>query len=64
MLAPSDLVLRKPKEAHAFRQEAPRCNYDHREQIRRWNESDEMRKVLLSTGAPSSSTQFDGEGDE
>jgi len=64
MLAPSDLVLAKPAEAHAFRQEARTCSYDHSTQIRNWGESDTMRRVLLTTGAPSSSTKFDGEGDE
>lgn len=64
MITPSDLAKRKPSEAHRFRQQAPRCSYDHRAQVRRWSESEEMRRILLSTGAPSSSTTFDGEGDE
>jgi hypothetical protein len=64
MVIPSDLVLAKPKDAHVFRQEAPRCDYDHAMQVRRWAQSERMRRVLLTTGAPTSSTTFDGEGDE
>jgi hypothetical protein len=64
MLTPADLVTAKPEVSAQWRREAPRCAYDHQAQVRRWSQSDVMRKVLLSTGAPTSSTAFDGESDE
>jgi hypothetical protein len=64
MITPAKLAQRKPEAAHVFRQQAPRCSYDHRTQVRRWDESPEMRQILMTTGAPTSSTTFDGEGDE
>jgi hypothetical protein len=64
MLRPSDLVAKKPAVCSTWRREAPRCGYDHADQVRHWSQSDEIRKVLLSTGSPSSSTAFDGESDE
>jgi hypothetical protein len=64
MIAPSDLVSSKPKETAVFKQEASRCGYDHVTQVRNWMESEKVRIVLMSTGAPTSSTQFDGESDE
>ena len=64
MLRPSQLVSEKPAVASTWRREAPRCAYDHVAQVRHWSQSDEMRKTLASTGAPNSSTKFDGEADE
>ncbi len=64
MLRPSHLVASKPSVSSLWRREAPRCGYSHADQVRHWSESDEIRKVLLSTGAPTSSTAFDGESDE
>jgi hypothetical protein len=64
MVRPSDLVAKKPSVCSTWKQEAPRCGYDHSDQVRHWSQSDEIRKVLLSTGSPSSSTAFDGESDE
>ena len=64
MITPADLVCKKPQEAHTLRQEASRCSYDHASQVRRWEESEIVAQILATTGAPTSSTTFDGEGDE
>jgi hypothetical protein len=64
MIAPSNLVTSKPKETAVFKQEASRCGYDHQAQVRNWRESEKVRIILMSTGAPTSSTAFDGERDE
>ncbi len=64
MIAPSSLVTSKPKETAVFKQEAAHCGYDHAAQVRHWQESEKVRIILMSTGAPTSSTAFDGERDE
>lgn len=56
MLTAADLVHSKPREASILRQELSRCGYDHASQTRRWKENEEVRRIFLSTGAPSSST--------
>ena len=63
-LTPADLVSRKPDEAFLWRQEMPNCSYDYRSQTRRWTESERIRTLMMTTGAPTSSTSFDGEKDE
>jgi len=40
------------------------CDYDYLTQTRRWTESAKIRQLMMTTGAPNSSTQFDGEKDE
>lgn len=63
-LTPADLVSRKPDESFLWRSEMTHCAYDHRTQTRRWSESERIRTLMMTTGAPTSSTQFDGESDE
>ena len=63
-LTPADLVASKPDEAFLWRREMVHCSYDHAAQIRHWDESETIHKMLMSTGAPSSSTMFDGEKEE
>ncbi len=63
-LTPADLVCTKPDETFLWRQELPHCAYDFESQTRLWDQSDRMRELIMSTGAPTSSTQFDGEQDE
>jgi hypothetical protein len=63
-LTPADLVSRKPDESFLWRTEMGGCAYDHRTQTRRWTESERIRTLMMTTGAPTSSTQFDGESDE
>ena len=63
-LTPADLVCSKPDESFLWRKEMVHCCYDYQTQTRRWSESEKIRKLMLTTGAPNSSTQFDGEGDE
>jgi hypothetical protein len=33
-------------------------------QTRRWTESEKIRQLMMTTGAPTSSTSYDGEKDE
>lgn len=63
-LTPADLVSSKPDESFLWRKEMVNCSYDYVTQTRRWTESDKIRQLMMTTGAPSSSTQFDGEKDE
>lgn len=63
-LTPADLVCSKPDESFLWRQEMVHCAYDHVSQTRRWTESEKIRQLMMSTGAPTSSTAFDGERDE
>jgi len=63
-ITPADLVASKPDEAFLWRREMVNCSYDYETQVRRWDESETIRDMLMSTGAPSSSTQFDGEKEE
>lgn len=63
-LTPADLVCSKPDEAFLWRQEAAHCAYDYLTQTRRWQESERIKKLMMTTGAPTSSTTFDGEKDE
>lgn len=63
-LTPADLVAKKPVEAHIWRQEAAQCAYDHASQTRRWEESALISDLIRTTGAPTSSTSFDGEKEE
>lgn len=63
-LTPADLVSRKPDETFLWRKEMVHCNYDYFTQTRRWSESERIRQLMMTTGAPTSSTQFDGEKDE
>jgi hypothetical protein len=63
-LTPADLVSSKPDEAFLWRQETAHCTYDYVTQTRRWHESERMRMLVMTTGAPTSSTTFDGEKDE
>lgn len=63
-LTPADLVSRKPHESFLWRKEMTHCAYDYLSQTRRWTESELIRTLMMTTGAPSSSTQFDGESDE
>ncbi len=63
-LTPADLVCSKPEEAYLWRQEVAHCTYDYATQTRRWYESEIIRKLMMTTGAPTCSTQFDGEQDE
>ena len=61
MLRPSELVSKKPAVASTWRREAYRCDYDHVAQVRRWDQNEEMRNVLATTGDPITSTRFDGD---
>ncbi|MGD0762020.1 MAG: hypothetical protein ABR929_02315 [Roseiarcus sp.] len=63
-LTPADLVCSKPDETFLWRREMTHCSYDYVTQTRRWTESEKIRQLMMTTGAPSSSTQFDGEADE
>jgi hypothetical protein len=63
-LTPADLVSLKPDESFLWRQEMVHCSYDYLTQTRRWTESEKIRQLMMTTGAPNSSTQFDGEKDE
>ncbi len=63
-ITPADLVASKPDEAFLWRREMVNCPYDYEMQVRQWDESEVIFDMLMSTGAPASSTQFDGEKDE
>lgn len=63
-LTAADLVSKKPDESFLWRKEMVHCSYDYLTQTRRWSESDQIRTLMMTTGAPNSSTQFDGERDE
>jgi hypothetical protein len=63
-LTPADLVSAKPDETFLWRQEMVLCSYDYVTQTRRWTESEKIRQLMMTTGAPTSSTQWDGERDE
>jgi hypothetical protein len=63
-LTPADLVNAKPDETFLWRAEMVHCSYDYVTQTRRWTESEKIRQLMMTTGAPNSSTQFDGEKDE
>lgn len=63
-LTPADLVSAKPDESFLWRQEMAHCSYDFVTQTRRWTESEKIRQLMMTTGAPTSSTLYDGERDE
>jgi len=63
-LTPADLVNSKPDECSLWRMEMVNCSYDYVTQTRRWTESEKIRQLMMTTGAPTSSTSFDGEKDE
>lgn len=63
-LTPADLVNAKPDECSLWRMEMVNCSYDYASQTRRWSESEKIRQLMMTTGAPTSSTSFDGEKDE
>ena len=63
-LTPADLVSSKPDESFLWRKEMIHCSYDYVTQTRRWTESEKIRQLMMTTGAPNSSTNFDGEKDE
>lgn len=63
-ITPANLVASKPDEAFLWRKEMGNCQYDYVSQVRHWDESETIYDMLMSTGAPTSSTQFDGEKDE
>ena len=63
-LTPADLVNAKPDECSLWRMEMVHCSYDYVTQTRRWTESEKIRQLMMTTGAPTSSTGFDGEKDE
>jgi hypothetical protein len=63
-LTPADLIHAKPDETFLWRSEMPNCSYDYVTQTRRWTESEKIRQLMMTTGAPTSSTGFDGEKDE
>jgi hypothetical protein len=63
-LTPADLVASKPDAAFIWRKEMGRCSYDHMTQVRRWDESEDLVRMIMSTGSPTSSTLFDGEAEE
>jgi hypothetical protein len=63
-LTPADLVTSKPDECSLWRMEMVHCSYDHVTQTRRWTESEKIRQLMMTTGAPTSSTNYDGEKDE
>jgi hypothetical protein len=63
-LTPADLVSAKPDESFLWRQEMAHCSYDFETQTRRWTESEKIRQLMMTTGAPTSSTAYDGERDE
>ncbi len=51
-LTPADLVSRKPDESFLWRTEMVNCAYDYSSQTRRWTESERIRTIMMSTGAP------------
>jgi hypothetical protein len=63
-LTPADLVNSKPDETFLWRSEMVHCSYDYVTQTRLWTESEKIRQLMMTTGAPTSSTGFDGEKDE
>lgn len=63
-LTPADLVASKPDAAFLWRREMVHCAYDYVSQTRRWDDSEVIKEMILSTGAPTSSTSFDGEAEE
>jgi hypothetical protein len=63
-LTPADLVASKPDAAFIWRQEMGRCSYDYVTQVRRWEKSEVLARMIMSTGSPTSSTVFDGESEE
>ncbi len=63
-LTAADLVCSKPDEAFLWRQEGVNCTYDYVSQTRRWTESERIKQLMMTTGAPTSSSGFDGEKDE
>jgi hypothetical protein len=63
-LTPANLVCSKPDESFLWRKEMVHCSYDYASQTRRWTESEKIRQLMMTTGAPTSSTTFDGEKDE
>ena len=63
-LTPADLVSAKPDESFLWRREMVHCSYDYVTQTRRWTESEKIRELMMTTGAPTSSTAADGERDE
>jgi hypothetical protein len=63
-LTSADLVNAKPDECSLWRMEMVNCSYDYATQTRRWSESEKIRQLMMTTGAPTSSTSFDGEKDE
>lgn len=63
-ITPADLVASKPDEAFLWRQEMGNCRYDYGKQVRNWDESELIHDMIMSTGSPTSSTQFDGEKEE
>jgi hypothetical protein len=63
-LTAADLVNSKPDECSLWRMEMVHCTYDYLTQTRRWTESEKIRHLMMTTGAPTSSTQFDGEKEE
>jgi hypothetical protein len=63
-LTAADLVNTKPEETFLWRSEMVNCSYDYVTQTRRWTESEKIRQLMMTTGAPTSSTSYDGEKDE
>ena len=63
-LTPADLASAKPDETFLWRLEMTQCSCDHATQMRRWSESEKIRQLMTTTGAPTSSTMFDGEKNE
>jgi hypothetical protein len=63
-LTPADLVSSKPDESFLWRREMVHCSYDYATQTRRWTESEKIRELMMTTGAPTSSTAYDGEREE
>jgi hypothetical protein len=63
-LTAADLVNTKPDETFLWRSEMVNCSYDYVTQTRRWSESEKIRQLMMTTGAPTSSTSYDGEKDE
>src|SRR3989304_5982377 len=55
-LTPADLVNSKPDECSLWRMEMVNCSYDYVTQTRRWTESEKIRQLMMTTGAPTSST--------
>lgn len=63
-LTAADLVNATPEETFLWRSEMVNCSYDYTTQTRRWTESEKIRQLMMTTGAPTSSTSYDGEKDE